>query len=324
MLLEFHGEIERRLTAECGKHRIGPLHLNHLFQHLPRERFDVRSIGRAGVRHDRGWIGVHQHHAIAVFPECLAGLRSRIVKLTRLTNDDGTGAYQQNRMEVVAAGHGNFQVAGKLLHITIPAAAASTHRYNLRSSQAPLPANGAIPMPIATPALDLLSHALPDELKDIRLNLSSVLGGENLQSEQALGIALSAAHFLKSQRLSQAIHSDILAGLGDRATAVVSDAVASAGLMAMNTVYYRFRHMIGKESYATRPARLRMSRMAQPTTDRADFELMSLGCAALAGCEACIQNHEASLVDMGTSEDACHDAIRIAAVISATACGLMS
>ena len=53
-------------------------------------------------------------------------------------------------------------------------------------------------MPIATPALDLLSHALPDELKDIRLNLSSVLGGENLQSEQALGIALSAAHFLKS------------------------------------------------------------------------------------------------------------------------------
>jgi len=96
-------------------------------------------------------------------------------------------------------------------------------------------------MPIATPALDLLSHALPDELKDIRLNLSSVLGGENLQSEQALGIALSAAHFLKSQRLSQAIHSDILAGLGDRATAVVSDAVASAGLMAMNTVYYRFR-----------------------------------------------------------------------------------
>ena len=179
-------------------------------------------------------------------------------------------------------------------------------------------------MSVATPALDTWRDTLPDELKDIRLNLSAVLTGENLQPAQSLGVALAAAHFVRSKNLTDALESDIRAGLGEVAAAVISDAQAAAGLMAMNTVYYRFRHMIGKESYATRPARLRMSRMAQPTTDRADFELMSLGCAALAGCEACIQNHEASLVDMGTSEDACHDAIRIAAVISATACGLMS
>jgi alkyl hydroperoxide reductase subunit D len=80
--------------------------------------------------------------------------------------------------------------------------------------------------------------------------------------------------------------------------------------------------MIGKESYESRPARMRMSRLAQPATSKIDFEFMSLGCAALAGCEACIKNHEASLVHLGASEDACHDAVRIAAVISATACGL--
>ncbi|MFM8985141.1 MAG: carboxymuconolactone decarboxylase family protein, partial [Planctomycetia bacterium] len=112
------------------------------------------------------------------------------------------------------------------------------------------------------------------------------------------------------------------AGLGDAAAAVISDAVAAAGLMAMNTVYYRFRHMLGKESYEARSPRLRMSRMAQPATSKADFELMSLACAALAGCELCIKNHEASLVHLGVGEEACHDAVRIAAVVNAAACGL--
>ena len=177
-------------------------------------------------------------------------------------------------------------------------------------------------MPLATPALDALRDALPDELKDIRLNLSAVLAGENLSSEQALGVALAAARFLRHAGLTEALAADARGGLGAAAAPVISDAVAAAGLMAMNTVYYRFRHMVAKESYAARSPRLRMARMAQPATSKADFELMSLACAALAGCEQCIQSHEASLVGLGVGEEACHDAIRIAAVLSAAACGL--
>jgi alkyl hydroperoxide reductase subunit D len=177
-------------------------------------------------------------------------------------------------------------------------------------------------MSFATPALDALRDTLPDELKDIRLNLSSVLAGENLQPAQALGVALAAATFVRSAPLAAALAADLRSGAAAAATPVLSDATAAAGLMAMNTVYYRFRHMLGKESYEARPPRLRMSRMAQPATSKADFELMSLGCAALAGCELCIKNHEASLVHLGVSEDACHDAVRIAAVINAVACGL--
>jgi alkyl hydroperoxide reductase subunit D len=177
-------------------------------------------------------------------------------------------------------------------------------------------------MAIATPSLDALRDTLPDELKDIRLNLSSVLAGENLQPEQAIGVALAAAAFVRCRPLSQAIETDLRASGDAAAAAVLSDGIAAAGLMAMNTVYYRFRHMLGKESYESRSPRLRMSRMAQPATSKADFELMSLGCAALAGCELCIKNHEASLVKLGVSEDACHDAVRIAAVINAVACGL--
>jgi len=176
-------------------------------------------------------------------------------------------------------------------------------------------------MSIATPSLDALRDTLPDELKDIRLNLSSVLAGENLQPLQSLGVALAAAAFVRCRPLAQAIESDLRAA-EPAAAPVISDAVAAAGLMAMNTVYYRFRHMLGKESYEARSPRLRMSRMGQPATSKADFELMSLGCAALAGCELCIKNHEASLVNLGVSEDACHDAVRIAAVINAVACGL--
>ena len=177
-------------------------------------------------------------------------------------------------------------------------------------------------MSIATPSLDTLRDTLPDELKDIRLNLSSVLAGENHQPTQAFGVALESAAFVRCKPLSQALEADLRAAGDADAAPVLSDAIAAAGLMAMNTVYYRFRHMLGKESYEARSPRLRMSRMAQPATSKADFELMSLGCAALAGCELCIKNHEASLVHLGVSEDACHDAVRIAAVINAVACGL--
>ena len=177
-------------------------------------------------------------------------------------------------------------------------------------------------MSIPTPATDALRDTLPDDLKDIRLNVGAVLTGENLQPAQALGVALAAARFVRCGPLAEALESDIRAGLGDAASPVLSDTVAAAGLMAMNTVYYRFRHMLGKESYEARSPRLRMSRMAQPATSKLDFELMSLGCAALAGCELCIKNHEASLLHLGASEDACHDAVRIAAVVNAAACGL--
>ena len=179
-------------------------------------------------------------------------------------------------------------------------------------------------MSVATPALDTLRETIPDDLKDVRLNLSSVLAGEHLQLAQSLGVALAAARFIRAEKLAAALVTDIQASLGEAAVGVLADAEAAAGIMAMNTVYYRFRHMIGKESYSARPARLRMNRMNQPATKKADFELMSLGCAALAGCEMCLKSHEASLLKLDLSEDACHDAVRIAAVINAVAVGMGS
>ncbi len=179
-------------------------------------------------------------------------------------------------------------------------------------------------MSIPTPALDKLSETLPDDLKDIRLNLSSVLTGEHLEPPQSLGIALACGFFLRSEEFVSAVQTDLKNALGEGSEPIISDAIAASGIMAMNTVYYRFRHMIGKESYSARPARLRMNRMNQPTTTKADFELMSLGCAALAGCEMCLKSHESSLLQLSLSEEACHDAVRIAAVVNATVVGIMN
>ena len=103
-------------------------------------------------------------------------------------------------------------------------------------------------MSIPTPALDQLRETLPDELKDIRLNLSSVLTGEHLEPPQSLGIALACGFFVRSDEFVSAVQADLKDALAEGSTPIISDARAAGGIMAMNTVYYRFRHMIGKEA----------------------------------------------------------------------------
>jgi lipoyl-dependent peroxiredoxin subunit D len=106
--------------------------------------------------------------------------------------------------------------------------------------------------------------------------------------------------------------------------AVVEDARAAAILMGMNNVYYRFRHIVGKPGYAQRPARLRMQRIAQPLTSKADFELFCLAVSAINACEACVRAHEHTVVESGLSEEQVHDAVRIASVVHAAAVALES
>jgi alkyl hydroperoxide reductase subunit D len=103
---------------------------------------------------------------------------------------------------------------------------------------------------------------------------------------------------------------------------VLEDARAAAVLMAMNNVYYRFRHQVGKDSYGQKPARLRMNRMLQPAGSKADFELMCLAVSAINGCEACVRAHEAAILAAGLTEDHVHDAVRIAATTHAAAVAL--
>ena len=161
--------------------------------------------------------------------------------------------------------------------------------------------------------IDALRAQFPDTAKDIRLNLQTVLKADKLSQPQVWAVALASACYLREPDLIDAITADAKAD--DIDPAYLQDARAAAALMAMNTIFYRFRHMVGREAYANRPARLRMQRMATPATSKGDFELMALACAALAGCEMCIKAHENSILKEGLTEDQVQDVVRIAATI---------
>ena len=97
-----HGGVQSGLAAERRKKnefpfRANPLHFINLarddFLHALRcDRFDVRSVGKLGIRHDRGRIRVYQDNAIAFFLERFASLRARIIEFAGLPNDDRAGA----------------------------------------------------------------------------------------------------------------------------------------------------------------------------------------------------------------------------------------
>jgi alkyl hydroperoxide reductase subunit D len=166
---------------------------------------------------------------------------------------------------------------------------------------------------LATPNLDALKDTLPDPARDVKLTLGTVLASETLTAAQAWGVALASAFYLREPRLRDAVLADAKAAGVDEA--VFEDARAAASIMGMNTVYYRFRHMVGKESYAHKPARLRMTWMARPKTSKGDYELMSMAVAALAGCEMCVRSHEGSILQSGLTEEHVHDTVRLAAVL---------
>ncbi|HVR40398.1 MAG TPA: carboxymuconolactone decarboxylase family protein [Thermoanaerobaculia bacterium] len=165
-------------------------------------------------------------------------------------------------------------------------------------------------------AVEELRASIPETARDIKLNLQSVLQPGTLSPAQRWGVAIASAVATRNQPLRDAILADARVEVGED---VIDDAIAAAALMAMNNVYYRFRHLVGKESYSQKPARLRMQRIAKPATNKADFELFCLAVSAINACEMCIRSHEAVVTEGGISEDQVHDAIRIAATINASA-----
>ncbi len=167
--------------------------------------------------------------------------------------------------------------------------------------------------------INALRSQMTDPVKDIKLNLSSVLTqSQVLDAEQTWAVALCSAYFIEDSTLASAIESDAGDALSPEAR---EDAKAAAAIMAMNTVFYRFRHMVGKESYSQMRAGLRMNRMTSPATSTALFELCSMACAVLEGCELCVQSHEAKLAEE-LSENHVHEAVRIAAVIKGASVAL--
>lgn len=168
-------------------------------------------------------------------------------------------------------------------------------------------------------ALDALRETIPEPARDLRLNLQSVLAEGSLTPAQRWGVAVASAVASRNSGLREAVLADARAAVE---AAVVDDGLAAAALMGMNNVYYRFRHLIDKPSYAEKPARLRMNRIVKPAGPKVDFELFCLAVSAVNGCGACLQAHEKVVLAGGLSEDQVHDAVRLAATIHGVAVAL--
>jgi alkyl hydroperoxide reductase subunit D len=173
---------------------------------------------------------------------------------------------------------------------------------------------------VTMPQVDALRETMDDPVRDLKINLGNIAGSDNLEAEQIWGLAVACAIYIGEPKLRDAVLADARAAAVS--PALLDDARSAAVLMGMNTVYYRFRHLVGKETYGQKPARLRMQVMAKPKTSKANFELFSLAIAVLAGCEACIKAHEAKVLENGMTEEHVHDAVRLAAVLNGAATAL--
>ncbi|OGT47408.1 MAG: alkyl hydroperoxide reductase [Gammaproteobacteria bacterium RIFCSPHIGHO2_12_FULL_41_20] len=168
-------------------------------------------------------------------------------------------------------------------------------------------------------SLDDIKARIPEELRDIRLNLSTVLteeGAADLSLQQIYGIALASVYALKNTELTSEMLKMVAEYLQPNEIAAAKSA---ATIMAMNNVYYRFVHLVSDQSFAALPAKLRMNVLANPGVSKMDFELSCLAVSAINGCGMCMDAHMAELLKAGVSKLAIQSAIRIAAVMHASA-----
>lgn len=163
-------------------------------------------------------------------------------------------------------------------------------------------------------SLTLLEKGNSRYVRDLKLNFNSTLTSSHLTEKECALVGLSIAVNNNNKILTDFYET---LALSKEATAEeVAEAVGCASLLALNNVFYRFRHFTGKEKYTQIPARVRMQLMSSPVTGKEFFELLSLAVSAVNGCELCVNAHEKSLLHLGATEERVFDAIRIASIVT--------
>lgn len=167
-------------------------------------------------------------------------------------------------------------------------------------------------------SIDQIKAAMPAYAKDIKLNVSSILGKQlpGLSEAQQFGIAVACAMACRNKLVRDAIMAEAAEKLDD---VTLNAAKMSAALMSMNNVYYRFMHLVEDAEYSKMPAGLRMNGMMNPGIDKVSFELMSIAVSAINGCGMCMGSHNKVLLDAGASREQIQNAVRMASIIHAAA-----
>ena len=122
-----------------------------------------------------------------------------------------------------------------------------------------------------------IAESLPAYARDLKLNLQNVLAQQELTGQQTWTTAVACALACRNQALSGAILAE---AAGKLTPQQLESAKAAFAIMEMNNIYYRFRHMLGKDEYANIPARLRMQAIRMHGGDPVDFELACLAASS--------------------------------------------
>jgi alkyl hydroperoxide reductase subunit D len=160
------------------------------------------------------------------------------------------------------------------------------------------------------------ADALPDYAKDLRQNVSALLGDQTLGDQRKYGLLLSCAHGTGYKPIVEAAEAECEGKLSPEAA---NAARAAAAIMAMTNVYYRFVHLVSDPEYGTLPAKLRMNVIGSHGIDKADFELFGLAVSAMNGCGMCIDSHEKVLKQHNVPASVIQTGARIASVMKAVA-----
>jgi len=164
-------------------------------------------------------------------------------------------------------------------------------------------------------SLESLRNDLPEYAKDQKLNLGTLATEPSLTQQQRAGTFVASAIASRNPRVMRAILGEFGPQLSPEA---LGAAKAAASVMGMNNIYYRFTHLVGGD-YATMPAKLRMNVIGKPGVEKVDFELWSLAVSAINGCGMCMEAHEKVVLHGGLTKEQVQAAVRIAAVVHATA-----
>ncbi|RZM28608.1 MAG: alkylhydroperoxidase [Pedobacter sp.] len=163
-------------------------------------------------------------------------------------------------------------------------------------------------------SLYLLEKGNSRYVRDLKLNFTSTFSSTHMTEKECALIGLTIAVNNNNKVLTEFFEK--LALSKDATEAEIGEAVGCASLLALNNVFYRFRHFTGKEKYTQIPARVRMQLMSSPVTGKEFFELMSLAVSAVNGCEMCVNAHEKSILHLGATEERVFDAVRIASIVT--------
>ena len=106
---QLHGQVQAHLAAQVGQHGVRLFDVQDALHDFQRHGLDVNMVGHVRIGHDGCGVGVEQNGLNALCLQCTARLRTGVVELGGLTDDDGAGADDQYLFD-----------SGVLRHFSVP------------------------------------------------------------------------------------------------------------------------------------------------------------------------------------------------------------